>query len=72
MDRKSPFSTCIIAVTATATRGLQRLQEGLEWDVDWGLSDSVSGSAVWGCHHGTHSCCCLWRPGQVCCCGSGR
>lgn len=58
------YCTCVIAVTTAAARGVQGLQEGLQWDMDQGLADSISSSAVWGCHHG---CCCLWGPGQVCC-----
>lgn len=62
--REDCAHTCIIAVPAAATRGLQCLQEGLQRDMDQGLPDAISGSAVWSCHHG---CCCLWGPGQVPC-----
>lgn len=64
-------STCIIAITAAAARGLQGLQEGLQWDVER-LSDGISSAAVWGCHHGTHSYRCVLGSGWVCCWGSSR
>lgn len=44
--------TCVIAVTTAAARGFQGLQEGLQGDVDQGLADGISSSAVWGRHHG--------------------
>lgn len=50
--RVQPHCTCVIAVTAAATWGLQGLQEGLQRDMDQGLPDGISSSAVWGCHHG--------------------
>lgn len=56
--------TCVTAVPASATRGFQGLQEGLQRDVDQGLPNAISSSAVWSCHHG---CRCLWGPGQVPC-----